>query len=95
MNILPKNGWALCEEVSEDTAAAYATEMVNKKQLYKVLAISESRVTEFGAIKESPAKVGDIVFVEPAAGANTPAQLLKLNKALIPADRIMAVVEGI
>jgi len=93
MKFIPKNGWVLAEQVNEETGAVVSTEQANRKQVYKVLEISDSRTTEYGAVKEAPAKVGDTILVELSAEANTPANLLKQNQAVFLFDRIIAVLE--
>ncbi len=72
VNLKPSAGYLLIEPVEKETKTAsgiYLPDSAEEKpQKGKVLAVGADEITDSGAKKSSPAKVGDIVFYKKWGG---------------------------
>lgn len=72
LNLKPSSGYLLIEPVEKETKTAsgiYLPDSVEEKpQKGKVLAVGADEITDSGAKKSSPAKVGDIVIYKKWGG---------------------------
>lgn len=90
--IKPVLDYVLAEEIKPDSGVVTGAEITDHWQKYKVLAVGEGRHSEqTGELIPVPCKVGDIVWTQKHAEADTPPELVKLNQALFMASRIMGV----
>lgn len=92
MKVVPQGGWALVEEVRQETGIVTSAEVEERRQLFKVLAVGEGRQTDYGQTIYPKVYPGQTVLVERVADANTPSGILPEGQYLIPFERVMAVV---
>lgn len=90
--IIPKLDYLLCEEVKEETGVVTGTDVADHWQKYKVLAVGQGQYNSYQNIwVEQDIKVGDIIYVQKHAEADSPPDLKARGQYLIQSSRIMAV----
>lgn len=90
--IEPVLDYVLAEEIKPDQGAVTSTDIADHWQKYKVLAVGPGRM-EQGEFIQVPCQVGDTVYVQKHAEADTPPELVNLGQALIMGTRIMGVIK--
>ena len=93
-NIIPKYDYLLCEEVKDATGAVTQGDIADHWQKYRVLAVGKGYyVGEQDKWIEPEVAVGDVVWVQKHAEADSPQDLKARGLYLLQASRVMA-VEG-
>lgn len=88
--IQPQFDYLLCEEVRGVTGAVTQSEIADHWQKYKVLAAGAGRYQD-GVLLPVSAEVGDVVYVQKHAEADSPDDLKANGLYLIMDSRVMAV----
>lgn len=88
--IAPKFDYLLCEEVKDESGVVTTTDVADHWQKYRVLAVGTGRYDN-GTFVPTTTDVGDIVYVQKHAEADTPEDLRQNGKYLIMESRVMAV----
>jgi co-chaperonin GroES (HSP10) len=91
--ITPKYGYLLCKEVKEATGAVVPGDIADHWQKYEVLAVGDGQYNEYQNIWIEPVvEVGDVIYVQKHAEADSPPDLKTKGLYLILEQRVMAVV---
>lgn len=92
----PVLDYLLCEEIKPDLGSVSANEIGDHWQKFMVLAAGPGRYDDKGGLVPMPCKVGDIVYVQKHAEADSPPELeTKTPKqALIMASRVMGIADA-
>jgi co-chaperonin GroES (HSP10) len=91
----PLKDYVLVDVIQEDTGVVKSNDIRDSLFLGrkgKVLAVGPG-IYENGVFVRTTARVGQIVYWEEAAEANTPEELRKLDQALVKEARLIAVEE--
>ena len=91
--IQPILDYCLAKKVMKDSGAVYSTDVTETHQYYEIIAIGEGRYDSDGIPVPMPVKVGDIVWVQKHAEADTPKDLESLGLCFFMATRIMGIVK--
>lgn len=91
-NIKPILDYCYGKKVERDTGVVTGSDIRDTHQLYEIMAVGEG-VYEFGLFIKPSVKVGDIVYTQEHAEADTPKELEQKDYALFRASRVMAIVE--
>lgn len=88
----PIQDYLVCEEVKEDSGVVTSTEISDHWQKYKVLAAGAGRYNEHtGETVPMTCKVGDVIYVQKHAEADSPPDLVQKGQFLIMCSRVMAI----
>lgn len=90
--INPKFDYLLCEEVKDESGVVTTTDIADHWQKFQVVAVGPGRHVD-GVFVPTTTNVGDIVYVQKHAEADTPVDLKDNGQFLIMESRLMAVVE--
>ena len=86
----PKFDYLLCKEAKDDTGVVTTADVADHWQKYEVLAVGPGRVNDEGRLLPVDVKVGEVVYVQKHAEADTPPDLKEKGYYLIMASRVMA-----
>lgn len=90
-NIKPKLDYLLCEEVKDATGVVTTSDIADHWQKYKVLAVGEGHYNDFLNIwVDIDIKVGEVIYVQKHAEADSPDDLKANGLYLIQSSRVMA-----
>ena len=87
--ILPMQDYLLVEVYERDSSVVKTEDIRDSKQKGKVLAVGPGTY-EFGVFVKPAAQIGDVIYWEEAAEANTPAEIKDKQRALIKSARVIA-----
>lgn len=92
----PKHDYLLVEVIEDDTGVIKTEDIRDSKQKGRVLAVGPGTYNDHnGIFVETTTKVGEVVYWEEAAEANTPAYLKNRDLLLVKEARLIAgEVEG-
>jgi co-chaperonin GroES (HSP10) len=92
MKLLPQFDYVLCEPLKAATGVVTTTDIGDHWQKYKILAIGQGRyIGEQDKWLPIDLSVGDVIWVQKHAEADTPDELKTKGQYLIQASRVMAV----
>lgn len=89
MNIVPDFDYLVCEEVKDATGVVTTTDVADHWQKFRVLAAGPGRVMD-GVFVAVETKVGDVIYVQKHAEADTPDDLRARGLYLIMNSRKMS-----
>lgn len=88
--IVPAFDYLLCEQVKEETGAMTSSAIDDHWQKYRVLAVAKEGRVDHGILVKAVQEIGDIIYVQKHAEADTPQDLKDKGQYLIAASRVMA-----
>jgi len=86
----PYASYVLGKEIKKESAVVTTSNIEDTMQKYEVLAVGEGHY-EFGKLITPDVKIGDIVYVQKHAEADTPQEIKDKGQAIFQASRIMLV----
>lgn len=90
----PAYNYLLLKRLEKESGVVTETDIEDTHQRYEVLAVPKYQGHyEYGVLVESFYKVGQIVYVQKHAEADSPKELLQRGEALVLISRVMAVEE--
>jgi len=89
--LIPALDYLHCVEVKQETGVVTSSDVADHWQKYRVLAVGQGHYNDYLNIwVEQDIKVGDIIYVQKHAEADTPSDLRARGEFLIQASRVMA-----
>jgi co-chaperonin GroES (HSP10) len=88
--ITPLRDYILVEVLDEASAVVKTQDARDTRQKGKVLAVGPGLYTAYGIFVKPAVEIGDVVYWEEAAEANTPGAVRNIDQFLIKADRLIA-----
>lgn len=91
--LTPAYNYLLLKRLEKETGVVTETDVEDTHQRYEILAMSNN-VTghyEYGQFIVAPYGVGEIVYIQKHAEADTPKELLQRGEALVLVSRVMGV----